>query len=178
MSQNEHTKLSRRSALAGISMFATTAVPAASARAAGTDPIFAVIREHAAAMRAQSAHYDHIAELERSIPADRRTWSWSAAMQTPPVGCTHAPDHIAAQLAIGTAFDRRSDAFVALLTTAPRTLAGVAALLDHLGSDEYPDDAGRRQGNHPIRARLGAPIGAAVLPSPRSRRTWQVPFAP
>lgn len=106
------------------------------------DPIFAVIREHAAAMRAQSAHYDRIAELERSIPADRRTWSWSAAMQTPPVGCTDAPDHIAAQLAIGTAFDRRSDAFVALLTTAPRTLAGVAALLDHLGSDEYPDDAG------------------------------------
>ena len=177
MSQNERTKLSRRSALAGISMFATTAVPAASARAAGTDPIFAVIREHAAAMRAQSAHYDHIAELERSIPADRRTWSWSAAMQTPPVGCTDAPDHIAAQLAIGTAFDRRSDAFVALLTTAPRTLAGVAALLDHLGSDEYPDDAGDDKETI-LSARLGAPIGAAVLPSPRFRRTWQSPFAP
>lgn len=136
---SENPTISRRAALASIPMLAAVGVPAvAAAHTVGADPIFGAIEEHAAAMRAQSANARRVAELERSMPD--RTWTWTTAVQAPPDGCPDLPEHIAAQLDTGATFARRNDAFVALMTTAPTSLAGIAALLDYLGSEEFPDE--------------------------------------
>ncbi len=81
----------------------------------GDDPVFAAIAAHRAAMAACAAMSRHVDELDDG-PALERALS-----------------------AEGGANARESGARLAVFTTAPTTLAGVAALLDYVGQ---PDDHG------------------------------------
>jgi hypothetical protein len=104
---NASTKLSRRSALVGLSLAAAPATVASACALSEADPVFAVIAEHRAAQEAlDAAGKVPEAEYDEAIydRADRRA--------------------IAAELP--------------LFTTAPTTIAGVAALLGYVGSDAHP----------------------------------------
>jgi hypothetical protein len=122
--------LSRRAALARLSVAAgAVALPAAASALGGThhgataaDPIFAAIEEY------------KIAVAERST-ALSATWDGdNPALAGLP---KNAPACIAAEAAHDEAFDREWDAFDALFTTTPTTVAGVAALLEQLVVDPY-----------------------------------------
>jgi hypothetical protein len=105
------TKLLRRHAMSLIA--SSAAVPAASTiaialPAADADPIFAVIADHRAAIEAMNA-----------------AWKISGALKP-------GPEFEAAD-AVSTAASRREyEARLPVLTMQPTTMAGVAALLDHV----------------------------------------------
>jgi hypothetical protein len=137
MSRAENsTILSRRAALARLSVAAgAVALPAAASAVGGThhdamaaDPIFAAIEEY------------KIAVAERSA-ALSATWDGdNPALAGLP---KDAPACIAAEHAHDEAFKREWDAFDALFTTTPTTVAGVAALLEQLVVDPYWEEAAR-----------------------------------
>jgi hypothetical protein len=104
------TKLSRRSALAGLAGAAAAGITPAIAAAAEPDPIFAAIDEYRAALHARDI-----------------------AMNAPYIdGVEHEED-------TGEACQAEWDAFDALLETTPTTIAGVAAVLDILSQDPYDE---------------------------------------
>jgi hypothetical protein len=148
MSQTENrdtTKVSRRGALAGLAGAAVAGVAALPAGAGEVDPIFAVIKTHHQAMAHELACNEESERLRDLLPKDRRTWHYSAWQETPPEGCTDAPEWIEAQQNLRGAYDLRRDEVEALLTTEPTTLAGAIALLDYVGSPEYPMERGARE---------------------------------
>jgi hypothetical protein len=92
--------------------------------AAPDDPIFAAIERH------RWASADYVASTTCMNALEERSAEWK-----------HANAENCRDAAAETA------AFTALLTTAPTTLAGVAAVLEYANSKEWPDDhsgAGRR----------------------------------
>jgi hypothetical protein len=99
--------------LAPVTETALSSLPAATAASSEVDPIFAVIAEHRAHMRA-----------------------WADAMDAEDEAESDEEDKAAA-----AAIDAASDAFEAsigvVLTVQPMTIAGVAALLDHVGQEEF-----------------------------------------
>jgi len=101
------------------------------------DPIFAIIKEHDAAMRGESACRLWQSVLEKSLPANRRAWRFGASSE-PLESTTDAPEWIASQMAVGEAKDRRAKAIVSLLTTRPATMGGAVELLGYVGASEYP----------------------------------------
>jgi hypothetical protein len=126
MSQADHrdtTKLSRRAALAGLSVAASPlAASAASAlQRAGVDPIFAVMAEHREA---------NLALRDACLAND-------LDMEECPI--------------MARAYERQLAAELPLFTTAPTTVLGVAALLEYLASSapdigQDPADCGQIEG--------------------------------
>jgi hypothetical protein len=111
------TNPSRRGVLAGLSLAAVpAAVGMASAFGAAHDPIFGLIEAHAAATLAHNRASEVFCAIEDASP--------------------EYPDAKAAWHIVD---DRETDARLALLTAAPTTLGGVAALLDYVGLPEYND---------------------------------------
>jgi hypothetical protein len=102
------------------------ALPAGADPAESDDPIFAVIAEHKAAVEARSV-------------AMHATFDFGGG---PPDEPKNSPAHVAADKAHDEAFDREMKAFRALFDTTPTTVAGVAAMLAHFGSLQYPGNAG------------------------------------
>jgi hypothetical protein len=103
---SKSANVSRRSALVGLSLAATSAVGSACALSE-VDPILAVIAEHRTAQEALHAAAD-------------------------------VPDADYDQTAWDCADGRAIDAELPLFTTEPTTIAGVAALLEYVGSDVHP----------------------------------------
>jgi hypothetical protein len=104
---NTSAKLSRRSALVGLSLAAAPATVASACALSEADPVFAVIAEHRAAQEALDAA-GKVPETEYDESIYDRA-------------------------------DRRAiDAEHPLFTTEPTTIAGVAALLEYVGSDLHP----------------------------------------
>jgi hypothetical protein len=142
------TSLSRRAVLAGISVAAAPMVAAVEKSAVGVaasvDPIFGVIEAHHQAMRHETSCGQAVGRVEEALPEDRMTWHFmdSADRRTPPNGCADAPEWIKVQQDMSDAYARRHDAIVALLATEPTSLAGAIALLDYVGTPEYPWDSG------------------------------------
>jgi hypothetical protein len=129
---NNTSRLSRRNALAGLAGVGSTLVAAAIGSALGegppapapstVDPIFEVIAEHKAAV---DAHW----------VTSRATWDMGGGPADEP---RDSPTHVAAEKANDLASDRESEAMGELFATAPTTVAGVAALLEHLAAPEWP----------------------------------------
>jgi hypothetical protein len=142
------TSPSRRAVLAGISVAAAPVAAAVDKSLGGValtdDPIFAVIEDHHQSMRDESACGHAVDRVEEVLPRDRMTWHFmdSADRRTPPHGCTDAPEWVKVQQGMSDAYARRHEAIVALLTTEPTSVAGAIALLDYVGSPEYPWDRG------------------------------------
>jgi hypothetical protein len=112
---NTTNNLSRRAALTGLAGTAAAgavALPAAVAPSEPVDPIFGVIVEHTAAIVAYVAACN--------ISGSLRDPEWRTAVAV-----------------TDEAMIRMNDRPVAILTTEPTTLAGFAALLDHLGKPEF-----------------------------------------
>ena len=153
------TNLSRRKLLASMPAAAAALSPVA-ARALcrlpvdGDDPVFALIAEHREAMRAESAAYQAQSHAEETIPREQRSWDYSAGDEGPPDGCTDPPEWIAVMMGVLNACNHENDAMLAILTTPPATLAGIAALLDHVGLPNFPDEKGS-EGNDTILAVAG-----------------------
>jgi len=146
----------RRALLAGAPAVAAAALAAggavnilamAAARPSEADPIFAVIRAHHDAMAHEVACLKTISQLDAVLPHSQSAWHfnyWEGG-ERPPQGCADAPEWIEAQQGIGEAYALREDAIEALLTTEPKTLAGAIALLEYVGSPEYPEDRNARE---------------------------------
>jgi hypothetical protein len=108
MSQTEKpttTYLSRRSALAGLSVAAVAGVAALPAAAAEVEPIFAAIERYKAAVRARAV----VLAAEFDSDEDR------------------------------DACDAEWEAFDGLFETPTTSIAGIAALLEMLGTDPYSE---------------------------------------
>ena len=87
----------------------------------GPDPIFAAIDGHRAALRGWLAAYDRLV-LHDTIPPEARP---------------DAPEWIEANAAFLAAGEDVAKALVAVLSTPPATIAGVADVLDYVGRDEW-----------------------------------------
>jgi hypothetical protein len=145
----EAPKASRRALLMGFAAAATPMAPAiASALSesapAVADPIFALIEAYDQAASQEMVSYRERDSLEEVLPKEQRTWSIHFGCggdgRWPPDGCTDAPEWLDAELAIGEASGRMSDHMLALLTTAPTTIDGVAALLERLEAAAFPEE--------------------------------------
>jgi hypothetical protein len=139
------TSPSRRTVLAGISVASIPfAVAVEKLLAANTDPAFAAIAAHHQAMRHETATGRAVDRVLEALPEDRTTWHFmdSPDRRTPPHDCADAPEWIKVQQDMSDAYARRYDAVVGLLTTEPTTIAGAVALLEHVGSPEFPWDEG------------------------------------
>jgi hypothetical protein len=149
MARADHANItspSRRRVLAGISVAVAPAVASVDkslgAIALPDDPIFAAIKAHHHAVAHETACLEAEYRLAEALPENQMTWHFNDSDDewTPPDGCTDAPEWIEVQQNISEAYDLRHDAIEALLTTEPTTLAGVVALLEYVGSPEYPWD--------------------------------------
>jgi hypothetical protein len=120
------------------------AMSAPASAAPSPDPIFALIEAYDRAASQEMASYGERDGLEETLPKEQRTWSihfgGGGDGRWPPEGCTDAPKWINAQLAIGIASEKISDQMLALLTTAPRTIEGVIALLERLDAATFPEE--------------------------------------
>jgi hypothetical protein len=125
-----HTISSRRALLAGAPAAAVGALAAGTAvnamavaipRTAEVDPIFAIIAEHCAAIDASCRAVNTVSEMMDFGP-------------------NKDPRYDAAKDVSDMAHDRMSDAMWDVLTEQPTTLAGIAALLAHVGRDEWLDN--------------------------------------
>jgi hypothetical protein len=135
------TSPSRSTVLAGISVASIPfAVAVEKLLAANTDPAFAAIAAHHQAMRHETATGRAVDRVLDALPGDQTTWHFmhSPDRRTPPHDCADAPEWIKVQQDMSDAYARRYDAVVGLLTTEPTTLAGAVALLEHVGSPEFP----------------------------------------
>ena len=132
-------KPTRRDAMAlALTIAAPTvavAVAVAVAVGADDDPIYAAIKRHVEAVRREVAHNDRIEELTEALPDAQRTWH-ASIWDDPatPAGCADALEWIAAQHEYLAMWRAHNEAVIALLTTAPTTLGGVAALLNISGA--------------------------------------------
>jgi hypothetical protein len=134
MSQAENpntTKLSRRSALAGLSLAAATTVAAGAVAntiavlgVGPADPIFSVIENYKRAL------------VSRKIALEA---TWDGGNPAFEGLASDAPACLEAEDVHDEAVDREWEACGALFTTSPTTIAGVAALLDYLVTDPYFD---------------------------------------
>jgi hypothetical protein len=140
---------SRRALLMGFAAAATPVAPAlanalSEPAPAAADPIFALIEAYDRAASQEMVSYRERDSLEEALPEEQRTWSihfgCGDERRWPPEGCTDAPEWLNAELAIGEASDRMSDHMLALLTTAPTTIDGVAALLERLEAAAFPEE--------------------------------------
>jgi hypothetical protein len=111
---NITNRLSRRSALAGLAGAAAAGITPVIAGAAEVDPIFAVIAEHRAAAMAH--------------------WRALHAFGELPYG---DPEYKAAHIVEREASGHANELLWEVLHTQPTTLAGMAALLDHVGQPEF-----------------------------------------
>jgi hypothetical protein len=114
------TSPSRRAVLAGISVAAVPIVAAVEKSVAGidADPIFAVLAEHRAAMKACLSASAISGNLVDHTPKWEAAWPVTQA-----------------------AIKREHAALLAVLTSQPTTFAGAAALLDHVGQDQFLGEA-------------------------------------
>jgi hypothetical protein len=105
-------------------------------RATGeSDPIFAAIERHRAALRGWlDANDRRSAWLWETIPEGRRRWQIFDEM---PDDCIDAPEWIEANTPIIGATEKLEQALEAVLSTPPTTIAGVADLLDHVSRHEW-----------------------------------------
>jgi hypothetical protein len=117
------TSPSRRTVLAGISIAAAPVAVAVEKSVAtivpGNDPIFAVLAEHRAATRTYLRASEISGSLEDETPEWNAAWTETQA-----------------------AVKREHAALYEVLTTAPTTLAGAVAVLDHVGQDNFLGEAG------------------------------------
>jgi len=137
------TNPSRRSFAITAAAAAITPLPVAAvtlAVAPDTDPIFAVIRAHRQAMRDYTAAVVAASKVEESLPREKRTWYSTITDPEPPDDCTDPPEWIACQIGVREACDDLDDSLLAVLTTEPTSISGVAAVLGHVGLPVYPDD--------------------------------------
>jgi hypothetical protein len=140
---------SRRALLMGFAAAATPIAPAlanalSEAPAGEVDPIFALIGAYDQAANEETVAYRASSKLEEALPREQTTWhinfGGDGERRWPQEGCTDAPEWIDAQLAIGEASEKISDLMLALLTTAPATNEGVAALLERLDAAALPEE--------------------------------------
>jgi hypothetical protein len=138
---------SRRALLAGAPAAAAAALAGgtianAVAKAGEVDPIFALIEAYDRAASQETALYQAIAKLEEALPRKQTSWHihFGGEGRWPPEACTDAPEWLNVQLAMGEVSDRMSDQMLALLTTAPTTIDGVAALLERLEAAAFPEE--------------------------------------
>jgi hypothetical protein len=143
------TKLSRRTALAGLA--GATAVGITPAIAVGeTDPIFEVIERHRAALEAYDEADEHFEAMDKlypreKMPEESMTWSieqasaWTMAESE---RCKGNPRDVAAERwnDQGEVADEITEELVA---TVPTTVAGFAAVLAHW-SDVMEEDSCER----------------------------------
>jgi hypothetical protein len=123
---------------AAMAPVAATAFTGAPAAEMADDPIFAVIEAHREAMRAVPPA---LWATDRLIKTGMEgSWSYRAGEREPRQDCTDSQEWIAVQIAERDAFENVSDALLKVLTTAPITLAGIAAVLAHVGLPMFPDE--------------------------------------
>jgi hypothetical protein len=115
--------VTRRAALAGVPAGAAVVlaggtvantVALAIPRTADADPIFAVIERHRVAV----AEYNKAEAISGNIVGGSQDWKVTWAVTS-------------------AAMDRKADLLEAVLRAQPTTMAGVIALLEHLGQDEF-----------------------------------------
>jgi hypothetical protein len=115
--------VTRRAALAGVPAAAAVVlaggtvantVALAIPRTADVDPIFAVIERHRVAV----AEYNKAEAISGNIVGGSQDWKVTWAVTS-------------------AAMDRKADLLEAVLRAQPTTMAGVIALLEHLGQDEF-----------------------------------------
>jgi hypothetical protein len=134
-------KFSRRSILSRAAAGTAAAVlPAVATPFSGAepDPIFAAIERHREAMRAYTVvtPLTDIMAYEQTLAAGK-PWPWPFAPETP-----ESDDEIE------RLNDGLEDAQRDVFTIVPTTLAGIAALLDHLSLPTFPEDV--RCGGNPL----------------------------
>jgi hypothetical protein len=122
------TNLSRRRLLASMPAVAAAGVPSVATAlgglAADSDPIFAAIEAHHDAMKSLTAAYNAQDDMEES-GAQKGSAEWAAAETT-----------------VYNANSRHNQAQLDFLTTAPTTMAGILASLDHAASSMFPYEEG------------------------------------
>jgi hypothetical protein len=138
---------SRRTVLAGISVAVAPAVAAVDkslgAVAFPDDPIFAAIEAYDRSVERKVALQNKADDVHAALPDEHTTWSMNVGDgRWPPEECGDAPEWIDLQLAIGEAIEKQCDLEIALLTTAPTTIEGAAALLDRLADPEFLHERG------------------------------------
>ena len=144
---------SRRAMLAGAPAVAAAALAGGTianavgigmAKADEVDPIFALIEAYDQAASRELVLYREASRLEEMLPKEQRTWSVHFGCgddgRWPPEGCTDTPNgsmrnSLSARRAI-----RISDQMLALLTAAPTTIDGVAALLERLDAATFREE--------------------------------------
>jgi hypothetical protein len=140
---------SRRALLMGFAAAATPMAPAlanalSESASAEVDPIFALIEAYDRSASQELALYRESSKLEEALSKEQKTWSvrfgGDGEGRWPPEACTDAPEWLNVQLAIGEASERISDQMLALLTTAPRTIEGVIALLERLNAAAFREE--------------------------------------
>ena len=125
---------SRRAVLAGIASAPALAAPALALPIA--DPIFAAIERHRAAAEAHTSMIDEQAELELSIPHNRRRTHHHEVEDAAPGDDPRWIDHLRRANATSDQLEEARQQ----LFDAPMSLAGLAALIDYM-------DEVREQGN-------------------------------
>lgn len=155
------TMKSRRAVLAGLAAAPAVALPAlaASVSLETVDPIFAAIEEHKRSHTAIDVLIDQKSAMEDTIPDAKRKWYWRVGETFPPADCQDDPQWLAVESQLELA-GRDQDAVVTkLLTTAPTTIAGIAALLGYVWNyrdrgDVWPDLVPVKEGGFLTRHQL------------------------
>jgi hypothetical protein len=148
---------SRRAVLAGAATLPALAVPAVAGSLA-PDPIFAAIENHRKLWALCCDGWARIGELEESLPASKRTWSWNFYERQPPANCSDDPRWIENELHTWNVLAQEADdAAWAMLEHPPTTMGGLDALNAYAGEftdagHEWPDGWDRRLYN--VTARL------------------------
>jgi hypothetical protein len=138
MSQADQTTTSRRTlltiAVAGAALAGAAGVNVvAIAVTTGPDPILRAIDQYWAAVRLRRA-------------TETETWDYGGHPELAHLPKSH-PFWLEKDAAFHEAFDGEWEAHDALFETTPTTVAGVAALLELLGTDPYRDpNSGRKRG--------------------------------
>lgn len=103
---------------------------------ASPDPIFAAIEHHRITRRDYLNAVRVMTKLESELEGEFA----SAGVANPISAAGEDPRYIAAEEAAASAMDDTDAAAIALVETAPATLAGVAALMRHVRETEAPRD--------------------------------------
>jgi hypothetical protein len=104
------------------------------------DPIFELIERHRRACVSMFNALRAASDAEETIPESRRSWEgYRYDEPDPPENCPDDPAWLKSQADLRDAYHAEEEAIVALLTTPPTTLAGLAALLKRAGEPNYPD---------------------------------------
>jgi hypothetical protein len=100
-----------------------------------------LIEAHRQAVQAEYDALTVVMRLEDVIPHERRRWHlrFGTDDEEPPENCSDDPTWVEALVTNVDATYERTDLLLELLTTAPTTIAGVAALLAHLAEPDMPD---------------------------------------